>query len=170
MLRVLNLLAGNLSQGPSTLPFPSQVPTPGDFRGLVRLDPSRCLTCGICAYVCVSRAITGLEQGSAYLWSYDPGRCTFCARCRERCPGRALSMDPAPMPPYARQGDLYTEIAVERPACPECGKPAHAPTEAWLQTAFGQVDDRTRRLVRLCVRCRRRQLQRGMKAGAVEVV
>ena len=168
MFRVLRLMAGNLSKGPATIPFPGQVPAPDLFRGAVRLEPSRCLACGMCAYVCVSRAITGEDRTGEYHWSYDPGRCTFCARCADRCPGEALSMEPIPLDPYRQQGGLAREVAVPLPVCPDCGQPVRNTPEAWLHAAFGQVDERTRELARLCVRCRRRRLQRGMKASRGE--
>ena len=166
MLRVLKLMTGNLAKGPSTVRFPGQVAAPEAFRGLVRIESSQCLACGICAYVCVSRAITGREQESHYHWSYDPGRCTFCARCADRCPGQALALAPEPVPHYAAHGELAVEVPVPLPLCPECGTPSRRTTETLLRSAFESIDEKTRRLAELCPRCRRRQLQLGMKTFA----
>lgn len=166
MLRVLKLMSGNLANGPSTVRFPGQVAAPAEFRGLVRIESSQCLACGICAYVCVSRAITGREQESHYQWSYDPGRCTFCARCADRCPGRALALTPDPAPAYAARGELAVEVPVPLPVCPECGRPSRNTTETLLRSAFEHIDEKTRQLAELCPRCRRRRLQQGMKTFA----
>jgi formate hydrogenlyase subunit 6/NADH:ubiquinone oxidoreductase subunit I len=161
---ILRLLADQVSLGPATVPFPGRVPTPDGFRGLVGIDPGRCLACGLCSYVCVSSAIAGEEQENHYRWSYDPGRCTFCARCVDRCPGQALAMDPAPPAPYGRPGEHAATCTVPLPACPDCGKPARNTPEAWLRSAFGRVDDNLRDLAKRCVRCRRRHLQEELKA------
>ena len=166
MLRILSLMAGNIAKGPSTVPFPGQVPTPEAFRGLVRIDVSRCLTCGMCSYVCVSGAITGREKADHYQWNYDPGRCTFCARCASRCPGQALAMGEQPAPSYGEHGALASKVQVPLPLCPDCGKPTTNAPEEWLQGAFANVDDRTRDLAHLCIRCRRKRVQRGLFPSA----
>ena len=166
MLPILGLMADNIANGPSTVRFPGIVPAPNGFRGLLHIDASHCLACGMCAYVCVSDAITGLEQAESYQWSYEPGRCTFCARCVERCPGQALAMAAEPAPSYAQRGALALTVQVPFPACPDCGKPTRNATDEWLRSAFGNVDDKVRDLARLCARCRRRQVQRGLIAVA----
>jgi formate hydrogenlyase subunit 6/NADH:ubiquinone oxidoreductase subunit I len=162
VLRILQVIAGNLARRPVTVPLPDAVPTPPGFRGRVVLDPARCLACGMCAYVCVSDAIVAADEAQGFGWAYEPGRCAFCARCEERCPGRALSMEPRPAPSYLRPGELAVRHRVPFPACPECGAAARPATEELLRLAFDHVTDETRELVRLCERCRRRRLQRSL--------
>ena len=135
-------------------------------RGMVRMDPCRCLACGICSYVCVSAAITAVEKQDTYEWRYEPGRCTFCARCAERCPGRALTMAPEPPPSYTSRDQLTLETSVPFQACPGCGKPNRNVTEEWLGTAFGLADDAARNSMRLCPDCRRRRTQSALKVAA----
>ncbi|BDU72803.1 4Fe-4S dicluster domain-containing protein [Mesoterricola silvestris] len=163
MFHILRRLAGNLAQGPVSLRFPAEVPPPAGLRGLVRIDPGRCLACGICSYVCVSNAITGAESQGAYAWAYEPGRCTFCGRCEDHCPGSALSMDPQAPPSYTTPGELARTATVAFPACPVCGEPNPHVTEEWIGKAFGAPNGETRELLRLCVRCRRRRIAQGMK-------
>lgn len=169
MLRILQVIKDNLARGPATVRLPDHVPTPPGFHGCVQLDPSKCLACGVCAYVCVSSAITGAEEDGGYRWAYEPGRCAFCARCADFCPGRALSMSGEATRPYTKVGALFVSRRVEFPPCPDCGAPRRPVTEALLGKAFAHLGPETRELARRCERCRRRLLQRGMAAalGAV---
>lgn len=165
MLKILKLIAGNLMNDKATVRLPDSVPTPPAFRGAVTMDPTVCIGCGMCAYVCVSNAVTGTDQGSTYAWAYEPGRCTFCARCVDRCPAHALTMDSGQVPCYVHPGDLSAHHLVRFHACAECGEPVRLASDELLKRAFDHVKDETRELVRLCERCRRRRLQRNMMPG-----
>ena len=159
MPKILQVIAANLKHEPDTVQLPGSVPVPDGFRGRVTIDPSHCLACGMCSYVCVSDAITGSNGPVAYRWAYDPGRCTFCARCLERCPGNALRMEPAPAPIYRKRGSLYVAVDVALPACPECGAPNRPVTSDLVDLAFGEtITDETRATMKLCPRCRRRRM------------
>lgn len=166
MLRILQVIAGNAASAPATVRLPDHVPAPARFRGRVLLEPARCVACGTCAYVCVSNAITGAELGAAYGWTYEPGRCAFCARCVDHCVGGALSMEEAAAPVYTRPGELRVEVRVPFPACVSCGAPTRPVTEALLRRAYAQVGGEARELARRCERCRRREVQRALGAGA----
>lgn len=165
MLKILKLIAGNVMNDKATVRLPNSVPTPDLFRGAVTMDTKMCIGCGMCAYVCVSNAVTGSDQGNTYAWDYEPGRCTFCARCVDRCPGHALHMDTAQVPCYARPGELSAHHTVTFQSCTECGEPVRLASDELLKRAFDHVKDETRELVRLCERCRRRRLQRNMMPG-----
>jgi len=167
VFRILQVIRDNLAQGPATVRLPGSVPTTSGFRGRVVLDPARCIACGMCAYVCVSDAISGVNEEQAYGWGYDPGRCSFCARCLERCPGHALTMTPEPVPTYARQGELAAHQRVPFPPCAQCSAPVRPATEELLRLAFGHVTEELRELAHLCERCRRKRLQRSLAAGAL---
>jgi len=164
MFGILKILAGNLAQGPASLRFPAQAAAPDGLRGLVRMDPSRCRTCGICAYVCPSAAIVAGEGEQDYGWTYEPGRCTFCARCADRCPGQAITLDPQPAPVYRNRGDLAVTVQVPFPACPDCGRPVHQGPGDWLEAAL-PADAAARERLRLCLPCRRRRAQAALKSG-----
>jgi len=159
MLRILAVIAGNVAQGPGTIRLPGSVPCPSEFRGAVTLDPTRCVACGICSYVCVSDAITGADEDKGYLWAYEPGRCTFCARCVDHCPGRALTMASEPVPAYFKLGERGAQQLVPFPVCPRCGAPSRPVNEELLGRAYEEVNENIRELAHLCSRCRQ-QLQR----------
>lgn len=160
MFRILEMIGGNLASGPVSHRFPDTEPTPEGFRGQVVLDPARCVACHTCAYVCVSNAVTGQDEGSAYAWQYNPGRCTFCARCVDHCPVSALSMESVPLPAYDRQGDLNVSIPVPLPACPECGVLVRPVVRELLDRALEHATEENHQLAALCERCRRLHYQR----------
>ena len=166
MLKILKVIFGNLTSERATVPLPSTVPTPDQFRGPVKMDPDKCIGCGMCSYVCVSNAITGANHEASYAWAYEPGRCTFCARCFERCPVHAISMGRDPLEPYEVPGERSVKHVVEFGACPECGEPVRTAHDELLRRAFDNMSDQIRGLVRLCERCRRMRLQSGMRLVA----
>ena len=166
MLKILKVIFGNLTSKRATVPLPSSVPTPDQFRGPVEMDADKCIGCGMCSYVCVSNAITGADQQTAYAWAYEPGRCTFCARCLERCPVNAISMDPVPLEPYQIPGERNVKHIVEFDTCPECGEPVRTAHEELLKRAFDNMTEQIRGLLRLCERCRRLCLQSNMRLVA----
>ena len=166
MLRTIELIGGNLLSKRATVRLPDRVPPPAHFRGEVILQPANCLGCGMCAYVCVSNAITGTQQPESFAWSFEPSQCTFCARCVERCPGQALSMTPDTMKTYTRRGELRVEHVVAFPQCPECGGIVRPAAERLMRMAFDDMVDDARRLL-LCERCKRKHIQQNMLVDGV---
>lgn len=164
MLGILKILKGNLAKGPASLRFPERAPSPAGLRGRVRMDPARCRTCGICAYVCPSAAIVALETEREYHWRYDLGKCTFCARCADRCPGLALTLDPEAPASYADPGERLNAVQLPFPPCPGCGRPVHQLPGDWLAQAC-PGDARIREMFSLCLSCRRKRTQAALKSG-----
>jgi formate hydrogenlyase subunit 6/NADH:ubiquinone oxidoreductase subunit I len=163
-VNIWTIIRGNARKAPQTLRYPDR-PQPADrFRGLVTIDASKCLTCGICDYVCVSGAITVTRHTLDCDWRYDPGRCTFCGRCVDHCPGEALGHDPERAPAYAVHGALDTAARVSYPPCPVCGRPSLPFDERLLARAHEQVTDELRERARLCDRCRIRRSQTALRA------
>lgn len=164
-MNIFTLVSRNFRRRPQTFRFPDRPHPAGEFRGLVRIDPDKCLTCGICDYVCVSGAITVVSRENDCAWSYDPGRCTFCGRCVDHCPGEALSHEEDRAPVYESQGALSQTTIVEYPACVECGRPALPFSERLLAIAHEEISDELRHRTRLCDRCRRRRSQAALRKG-----
>jgi formate hydrogenlyase subunit 6/NADH:ubiquinone oxidoreductase subunit I len=69
---------------------------PGDLRGKLYHDRSKCIYCGLCEKYCPSGAIK--VDKIKKTWTHDLGRCIFCAQCEETChllPKRdAIKMSP----------------------------------------------------------------------------
>jgi len=164
-MNIFNLVTGNALQGPQTLRFPNRhVPT-GSYRGNVTMDPTKCLTCGICAHVCVSAAIELTQAEGTCDWTYDPARCTYCGRCVDHCPVAALTQAPDRGPSYGRPGELAETVTVVYPSCPECGKPALPFDDAILAAAFKDVSAQLHERVHLCERCRQKATVSALKKG-----
>jgi ferredoxin len=58
--------------------------------GEIRIDPERCVDCGICSSVCPSGAL----QSSAPEWrlSFEMQRCLVCEQCIPSCPLEAIDL------------------------------------------------------------------------------
>jgi ferredoxin len=58
--------------------------------GEIRIDPVRCVDCGICSSVCPSGA---LRSGApAWKLSFDVQRCLVCEQCIPSCPLEAIDL------------------------------------------------------------------------------
>ena len=81
------VLLARLRQKHRTIDFPGELPAlPDRFRGLPRLDPSRCVDgCRACVDACPTDAVSA-EPGLRL----DLGRCLFCAECTAACPNGAI--------------------------------------------------------------------------------
>ena len=162
-MNIYKLILGNTGEKPITRRFPEVVTPPPDFRGLVQIDTSKCIGCGICAYVCTDGSIQMINHSNDYEWRYDPGLCTFCERCVYFCPVDALSMKEEAAPSYTKREDVQEVYTMQYPSCPECGRPAYPVSEKLLTEIFGKITDDMRNWIRLCDRCRRRTYQRILK-------
>ncbi len=162
-MKTIRLLLEHLKQGPVTVRLPEHVPTGPGYRGLVTLQPERCVGCGICAYVCSPGAIEIRDHQSSYDWIYDPAKCTFCSRCMLDCPMQALAMTAAAPRPYTRPGELYTIFTLLYPHCRKCGRPAPPASEPLLDRVFGAPRQAIKKWSELCLDCRR-------EARAAEIV
>lgn len=58
-------------------------------RGLARIDPQLCTSCGLCVPVCPTGNIDDLVE-VRYRAAIDPDVCTGCGRCLEACPVEAI--------------------------------------------------------------------------------
>ena len=162
-MNIFHLIAGNLRRGPETQRFPArQAPGPA-YRGHVAVDPDACLTCGICADVCVSAAIELRPAEESCEWVYDPARCTFCGVCVTHCPADALTQAADRGPSSGRPGEQTLTVRVDFPACLECGRPTLPQNEILLSAAFPHAARELHDRARLCEGCRQRATALVMK-------
>lgn len=162
MPNILTLITGNLLAGPQTLRFPQRVAPASAFRGAVELDAGRCITCGICADVCVSAAIEVLPDTGEGRWAYDPGACTFCGVCVSHCPVDALAQAGDRGDPYGRPGEQRTSVVVPYPPCERCGAPTLPSGVRVSGTALPHAPEELRARAGLCPGCRQRATAEAM--------
>lgn len=163
-MNIFTLLVRQTRNGAVTLRFPERLPNTRDFRGPVNHDPTRCIVCGGCAYVCPSAAIRLDEAADHDEWTYDPGRCTFCGRCADICISEALQMDEKPATPYENPAEQRKTSVVPRPVCKRCGAPMRRVNEKFLRRIYGEVTLELREIYDLCERCRRLRVQEALAA------
>ena len=71
-----------------TVKYPYKTVRPAErYRGRLLLGKIEdCIGCGICAWICPTRAISLVNVGERRLPSFDLGRCCMCGLCVEKCP------------------------------------------------------------------------------------
>lgn len=70
------------------------------------------------------------------------------------------------MPDDGIHAGTDAERLTELSFCPVCGEPVRIASEELLRTAFGCIKEETRQLLRLCERCRRREVQQKLIAAS----
>jgi L-aspartate semialdehyde sulfurtransferase ferredoxin len=58
--------------------------------GEIRIDPARCVDCGICSSVCPSGALSSAPPD--WRLSFDAQRCLVCEQCIPSCPLEAIAL------------------------------------------------------------------------------
>ncbi len=168
MASILSLITGNLLSGPQTERFPQRSNPAQAFRGAVEVDAQRCITCGICAGVCVSAAITvetGATQGR---WAYDPAFCTFCGVCVTHCPTQALQQAGDRGEPYGRPGEQSVSVVVAYPDCERCGTPLPG-GGSLIAGALPEASAELLARAGLCPTCRKRATAEAMMKNLNEL-
>lgn len=85
---MIRAILARCRQGHRTMSYPiTPQPLPPRFRGLPRLDPTRCdAACHVCEELCPCGALS--THGKLAL---DMGKCLFCGECSEVCNRDAIS-------------------------------------------------------------------------------
>lgn len=58
--------------------------------GEIRIDPGRCIDCGICSSVCPSGALT--SRAPSWRLHFDAKICLVCEQCIPSCPLEAIAL------------------------------------------------------------------------------
>lgn len=107
-----------------TLRYPEEYPllTEG-YRGLIVLDPEKCIGCGSCARICPASSMKMVKLPSRQLKPVvDYQRCIFCGFCVDVCPVQALR--------HLRVHDVsYYDMDAMRPSVEEFRRVVDSPAK-----------------------------------------
>lgn len=119
MFEMLGNVIKNLFSTPATRVFPKEKREPfKDTRGMIGIDITGCIFCGICSRRCPPNAIK--VDRNAKTWEVDPFKCIICGECVDVCPKKCMRMNEDYKSPAAgKSTDLYHQEA----------KPAAEPDE-----------------------------------------
>ena len=110
-----------------------------------------CTLCGLCARVCIPRALRLSQNGGEMRLRFCPGLCDGCGACEQWCPERAVTIEPSPASEGADVVLLSSPLAI----CPECGEPSLAAVLLdHLQRRTTAHNEGLRRRLSLCPTCK----------------
>lgn len=112
-----------LAAGRVTLPYPFAPAEPADgFRGLPKIDATKCIACGGCVSVCPANLVAVVDDGPTARLTWTLERCTLCGRCAEVCPEEAVKMTQRFETATGDLADLVTTVEVFMSSCNRCGR------------------------------------------------
>jgi formate hydrogenlyase subunit 6/NADH:ubiquinone oxidoreductase subunit I len=83
------MILTSLFRKPATVLYPfCPAKISKDARGLIAIDISKCIYCGICVRKCPTGALA-VDRGSKS-WQIDRLKCIWCGACVEVCPKKCL--------------------------------------------------------------------------------
>jgi len=107
-----------------TVKYPYEVVKPSErYRGRPLLSLEECIGCGVCAWICLNKAIEMVKVGEHKFPQFNLGRCCFCGLCADSCPKLALVMtDNYEISEYDKEGLIYSPERISQPPKPKRGK------------------------------------------------
>lgn len=91
----------NLISPAITLQYPTQKQAMSPrYRGLIDLDPAKCVSCGQCVKICPTNCLALIQKQAALdqkkeleSFKYRIELCCFCGLCAQACPTAAIYMN-----------------------------------------------------------------------------
>lgn len=152
-MSVAKILEIALKTGRVTRRYPYEPPlVTQEFRGAIRIDPSKCWGCGACVKICPPNALTLRPSGREATLEYFVGRCIFCGMCAEVCPAGAIEVTKDFELSATSTEDLKRRVVHRLARCSVCGEPVW--TEAELRSVV-KLSPVAEEYVTVCPRCRK---------------
>jgi hydrogenase-4 component H len=162
-LSVARILQIALKAGRVTRRYPREPPllTP-EFRGAIRVDPTKCWGCGACVNVCPPNALTLTSKDKTATLEYFVGRCIFCGMCAEVCPANAITITKEFELSSTSIEDLKSRVVHRLVRCSSCGEVIG--TEAELRAVIKSSPISEEYMV-LCSKCRKLKFGKAAMLG-----
>lgn len=93
-------------------------------RNGLHFTPSRCSSCGLCAYVCPTGAVSTLDSDKGYLRRFDLTSCIYCGMCEGACPTQAIKLTVNQVATRPQAAMMLVEGEVAATPCPKCHEKA----------------------------------------------
>lgn len=93
-------------------------------RNGLHFTPSRCSSCGLCAYVCPTGAVSTSDSDNGYLRRFDLTSCIYCGMCEGACPTQAIKLTVNQLATQSQIGTMMVEGEVTTKPCPKCHEKA----------------------------------------------
>lgn len=142
-------------------PYEPPLLTP-EFRGAVKVDPSKCWGCGACVKVCPPNALTLKASGKEAVLEYFVGRCIFCGMCAEVCPANAITITKEFELSATSTEDLRTRYIHRLTHCSVCGRPVWTESELRAVVKSSPVSEE---YIVLCPDCRKKRFTKATGLG-----
>jgi ferredoxin len=96
-------------------------------RNGLNFKPDLCTSCGLCVFICPTKAITTPATKDGYQRIFDMGKCVYCGLCESACPTQAILLTVEQHPAKLESSALLISGEVKTDKCPKCGaKPPKA--------------------------------------------
>ncbi|MCX8185316.1 MAG: 4Fe-4S binding protein [Sulfolobales archaeon] len=157
-MSIAKILEIALKTGRVTRKYPYEPPLlTSEFRGAVRIDPSKCWGCGACVKICPPNALALRNSGKEATLEYFVGRCIFCGMCAEVCPAKAIEVTKEFELSSTSLENLKSRVIHRLTRCSSCGSLVW--TEAELKSVVKSSPIAEEYAV-LCPKCRKSKFAR----------
>lgn len=96
-------------------------------RNGLHFTPARCTSCGLCAYVCPTQAVSTCDSEAGYLRVFDLSSCIYCGMCESACPTQAIKLTVNQGATQFQPNALKVEGEVNAEPCSKCRRKAPRP-------------------------------------------
>jgi len=131
-------------------------PIPRDGFGMIIVDENKCVSCGSCAILCETNAITAKETKKHRMMFYEHHLCTGCEACIRACPTDAITVSKViHLRPFLAKEKIQFS-GRQFIACSKCG--ALYTTVGILEEVKDEFELIDSKIISLCSACRRDQV------------
>lgn len=122
--------------------------------GIVTASAEKCTSCGLCFYICPTKAFRMQADGNKVKLSFSYSKCSACTLCEQKCPEKALHVERVFDLQRMLQGSEVVLAEQELVFCKKCGAGfATAKMQEKILDAVPQ-NEQLKKALKLCPECR----------------